>query len=76
VEIAVCTLTGDVPTTVTPRELDSWLELVATSAEAEAAAAAAATALLLPGLLLGMMSVMESSTLPAEARTLITQVGW
>ena len=48
---------------------------VATSAEA-AAEAAAAVALLLPGPSLGMVSVMESSTLPAEARTVITQVGW
>jgi hypothetical protein len=48
---------------------------VATSAEA-AAEAAAAVALLLPGPSLGMVSVMESSTLPAEARTAITQVGW
>jgi hypothetical protein len=54
--------------------LDSWLALVATSAEAEAAAATT-VALTLPGPSLGMESVMESSTLPAEARTVIEQVG-
>ena len=53
----------------------SSLGLLATSAEAEAAAAAA-VALLLPGPSLGMVSVMESTTLPAEARTVISQVGW
>ena len=48
---------------------------VATSAKA-AVETAATVALLLPGPSLGMVSVMESSTLPAEARTVITQVGW
>ena len=74
-ETPVSTATGAVPTTVTPRLLDNALGLLATSAEAEAAAAAA-VALLLPGPSLGMVSVMESTTLPAEARTVISQVGW
>jgi hypothetical protein len=60
---------------VTPRLLDSALGLLATSAEAEAAAAAA-VALLFPGPSLGMVSVMESNTLPAKARTVISQEGW
>ena len=72
-ETAVCTLTGNVPTTVTPRELDSWMAFVPTSVEAEAAAAAT-VALLLPGPSMGMVSVMESTTLPAEARTVIGAV--
>jgi 2-dehydropantoate 2-reductase len=43
----------------------------------EAKAAAATTVgLSLPAPSLGMVSVMESSTLPAEARTVIEQVGW
>ena len=74
-ETAVCTLRGQVPSTVTPSKLDSWLVFLATSAEAEAAAATT-VALMLPAPSLGMVSVMESSTLPAEARTVIEQVGW
>ena len=70
----VSTVTADVALTVTPRELKISLGLEAISALAEALTASA-VALLLTGPLLGMVSVMESSTLPAEMRTVVTQVG-
>ena len=70
----VSTVTADVALTVTPRELKISLGLEAISALAEALTASA-VALLLTGPLLGMVSVMESSTLPAEMRTLVTQIG-
>ena len=70
----VSTVTADVAVTFTPRELKISLGLEAISALAEALTASA-VALLLTGPLLGMVSVMESSTLPAEMRTVVTQVG-
>ena len=73
-ETWVSTVTADVPTTFMPRKLEISPALEATSALA-AAATAAAVALPLTGPSFGMVSVMESSTLPAEMRTVVTQIG-
>ena len=75
-ETWVSTVTADFATTFTPtpRELEISLASEATSALA-LATTAAAVALPLTGPSFGMVSVMESSTLPAEMRTLVTQIG-
>jgi|LauGreDrversion4_1035100.scaffolds.fasta_scaffold740501_1 hypothetical protein len=73
-ERPVVVVTPVVARTVTLRVLDSWVTLVATSAMA-AARATAMVMLGLSGPFWSMMRSMESSTLPAEARTLMTQVG-
>ena len=72
-ERPVVVVTPVVARTVTPRVLDSWVVLLTS-----AMAAARATAMVMLGLsgpFWSMMRSMESSTLPAEARTLMTQVG-
>ena len=75
-ETWVSTVTADFAKTFTPtpRELEISLASEATSALA-LATTAAAVALPLTGPSFGMVSVMESSTLPAEMRTLVTQIG-